>query len=383
VAILKDIFTSITSIEALFAAHKKALKGKRNNYFATAFDFNLTSQLNKLQSELTNNLYQPYAYRKKIINEPKTRLIEAPAYRDRIVHHALYHYLSPFYEKHFIADSYACRPGRGIHKATARVQHFLRQGGLGLYVCQLDISKYYASVNHDKLLEILQSKIDDPSLINLLRIIIDSTDSGAEHDALFAPDSYYFTKGRRGIPIGNLTSQLFANIYLHQVDMFAKQTLKIKHYVRYMDDILFFSSDKIQLHEWQQAMTKYLYEELYLTINPRKIRLYPTSQGVSFVGYVIHPNFLLLRSSSVRRFKKRYRKQLHAMMNEQLDLKDLRESFASWKAHAMHASSDRLVAKLESSQQDYLFARGVKRYYHKHRLVEVAPLTQLSFFDRE
>lgn len=381
--ILKDIFASVTSIEALFAAHKKALKGKRNNHFATAFDFNLASRLNELQSELVNNLYRPYAYRKKIITDPKTRSIEAPAYRDRVVHHALYHYLSPFYEKHFINDSYACRPGRGIHQAAARVQYFLRQSGPNLYVCQIDISKYYASINHAKLLEILQSKINDQPLINLLKIIIDSTDSGTEHDALFEPDSYYFTRGRRGIPIGNLTSQLFANIYLHQADMFAKQTLKIRHYVRYMDDILFFSDNKAQINEWQQSIIKYLYEELYLTVNPRKVRLYPTSQGIPFVGFVIQPYYLLLRSNSVRRFKKRYNKQLHAMMNERLKLTDLRESFASWKAHAMHASTDRLVTKFESLQQDYLFVRGVRRYYRKHRSTEVTLPTQLSLFDKE
>jgi len=221
------------------------------------------------------------------------------------------------------------------------------------------------------------------AVFEFIKTFIDSTNSGAEHDALFEPDSYYFTKGRRGIPIGNLTSQLFANIYLHQADMFAKQTLKIKHYVRYMDDILFFSNSKAQLHEWQHSMIEYLYEELYLIVNPHKVRLYPTSQGIPFVGYVIRPYFLLLRSNSVRRFKKRYNKQLHAMMNERLNLIDLRESFASWKAHASHASTNRLVAKLESLQQDYLFVRGIRRYYRKHRSTETIPPTQLSFFDKE
>lgn len=354
---LKNIFSSVTSLDTLLIAHKRALKGKRNNYYATGFDYNLISQLIKLQAELRGHEYNPGDYRKKIITEPKVRCIEAPAYRDRIVHHALHYFLNPFYERFFIGDSYACRLGRGIHQATARVQQFLRSGGPDLYVCQIDISKYYASVNHNRLIELLQDKIDDKPLIELLIKIIESTDSGTEHDSLFAPDSNYFTKGRRGIPIGNLTSQLFANIYLHEVDMYAKQTLKIRHYVRYMDDILFFHHDKAQLHEWQQSMQDFLYGNLYLTINPHKIRLYPTKQGVSFVGYVIYPYFLRLRGSSVRRFKKRYCKQLRALSLWKIEVEEVDKSFASWKAHASHASSKHLIEKMEILQKDCLTNR--------------------------
>jgi RNA-directed DNA polymerase len=357
VTILKDIFNPVTSLDTLLIAHKRALKGKRYNFFATSFDYNLVSQLIKLQAELRDGTYNPSGYRKKIIVEPKVRYIEAPAYRDRIVHHALHYFLSPFYERFFISDSYACRPGRGIHHATARVQQFLRHGGPDLYVCQIDISKYYASVNHNRLIELLQDKIDDKPLIELLKKIIESTDSGTEHDSLFAPDSYYFTKGRRGIPIGNLTSQLFANIYLHEADMYAKQTLKIRHYIRYMDDILFFHHDKAQLHEWQQSMQEFLYDNLYLTINPHKVRLYPVQQGVSFVGYVIYPYYLRLRGSSVRRFKKRYRKQLQALSLWEIEIDDVDKSFASWKAHASHASSKHLIERMEILQKDCLANR--------------------------
>jgi len=356
------------------------MKGKRNSHQATGFDYDLMSHLLTLQSELRSGAYRPSAYRRKIITEPKVRLIEAPAYRDRIVHHALHNHLSPFYERSFITDSYACRPGRGIHHAAGRVQHFLRSGGLDLYVCQLDVSKYYASINHDRLLELLSSKIDDQALLDLLKVIIDSTDSGREHDHLFASDSYYFTKGRRGIPIGNLTSQLFANIYLDRVDAYTKQTLKIHHYVRYMDDILFFHTDKAQLHAWRRAMVEFLYQDLYLTINPRKVRIYPAKFGVSFVGYVIYPQYLRLRGSSVRRFKKRYHRQLKAVMTERLQPTRMRESFSSWKAHAAHARTKQLVLKLEAEQGDYLFVRSVRRYYRR-QLAKNQPAVQLSLFD--
>lgn len=377
---LKTTFADITSLDTLLIAHRRAMKGKRQSHQATGFDYDLMSHLLVLQSELRAGSYRPSPYRRKIITEPKVRLIEAPAYRDRVVHHALHHHLSPFYEHFFITDSYACRPGRGIHHAATRVQHFLRSGGPGLYVCQLDVSKYYASINHGRLLELLKDKITDQPLLNLLQVIIDSTDSGTEHDRLFAPDSYYFTKGRRGIPIGNLTSQLFANIYLHRVDSYAKQTLKIRHYVRYMDDILFFGRDKAQLHAWRRAMVEFLYQDLYLTINPRKVRIYPVKYGVSFVGYVIYPHFLRLRGSSVRRFKKRYHRQLKAVMTERLQPARMRESFTSWKAHAAHARTERLVTKLETEQADYLFVRAVKRYYRR-QIAKSQPPVQLSLFD--
>jgi retron-type reverse transcriptase len=388
--IFKDTFSTVTSLETLMIAHRHALKGKRLNYYATDFNYNLMGRLIGLQVELRNNIYQPYPYRRKMITDPKLRLIEAPAYRDRIVHHAIHYYLCPFYEQFFIRDSYACRPGRGIHSAVARIQHFLRASEPNLYVCQLDISKYYASINHDKLLELLQTKINDQQIINLLKIIINSTDSGHEHDSLFAPDSHYFTKGRRGIPIGNLTSQLFANVYLHEADMYAKQTLKIRHYTRYMDDILIFHKSKEQLRIWQEAMMKFLYEKLYLTINPHKVRVYPAIQGVPYVGYVIYPHYLRMRSGSVRRFKKRYRGQLRAMIAGQLEPEVIAKSFASWEAHASHANSKHLVKKYKLWQYACLFKMN---YYHQpYQLMLPSPtrllllemssrLRQLSLFE--
>ena len=181
----------------------------------------------------------------------------------------------------------------------------------------------------------------------------------------------YFTKGRRGIPIGNLTSQLFANIYLHELDMYAKQTLKIRYYIRYMDDVLIFHENKQQLRIWQEAIMEFLYEKLYLTINPYKVRVYPAKQGVIYVGYVIYPHYLRLRSSSVRRFKKRYRGQLRAMMARQLEPEFIAKSFASWEAHASHANCEHLVKKYKLWQYACLFKMN---YYHQpHQLMLSSP----------
>lgn len=365
----------------MIKAHKKALKGKRNNDSATRFNYSLMSRLVRLQTDLESGEYKPYPYRKKTILEPKMRLIEAPAYRDRVVHHSIHQYLCPFYEKIFINDSFACRPNHGTHNATKRVQYFLQHSGQDLYVCQIDVSKYFASINHDKLIEIMSQRIDDKPLMELLAKIIKSTDSGTEHDHLFASDSYYFTKGRRGIPIGNLTSQLFANIYLHQADNYAKQYLKIRSYVRYMDDILFFHNDKAQLHEWKKAMTKFLYDELYLTVNPRKVRIYPASKGVSFVGFIINPDYKLIRTSSVKRFKKHYKKQLDDVLSGEMKVETMQKSFESWRAHAAHASSDRLITKMEKLQDNYIFVYKIKQYHLKGAISTVPPVQLLLFDD--
>lgn len=235
------------------------------------------TNLLSLQVRLRNQTYKPLLYRNKVIYEPKIRMIQAPAYRDHIVHHAIYSVLAPFYGRSFIRDYYACRIDLGIHAATHRAQNFLRSYGSSsnIYICQLDISKFYASINHDKLIGFLQKAIDDPPLINLLCTIIESTDSGHSYDNLFALDSYFHTKGRRGLPIGNLTSQLFANIYLNQLDQYVKQNLKIRQYMRYMDDIIFFHPDKSVLKAYQ-SKTYYLYR-LKLSTHCRPY--YPSSTG--------------------------------------------------------------------------------------------------------
>lgn len=374
-------FDEIFSVESLLRAHRKALKGKRDNQHATEFDCHLVSNVNALRGDLMAGRYEPQPYRRMTIMEPKERRIEAPAYRDRLVHHALHAHLNPIYERHFIRDSYACRTGRGTHHAARRVQTFLRSSAQPLYVCQIDISKYYASINHQRLKELLARTVTDQRLLGVLGAIIDSTDSGHEHDHLFAPDSYFHTKGRRGIPIGNLTSQLFANIYLHEADKFAKQRLKIRKYARYMDDILIFHSDKAVLSQYRLALVEFLYEQLYLTINPRKVRVYPAARGVDFVGFRILPYRTLLRSTSIRRFRRRQKRNLRALGAGRLKPKDFEASFAAWRAHAGHTSSQGLVDHFERQRDDYLWAMAIGRWYRRQQRRQHCRPRQLRLFD--
>lgn len=357
-------FTVIASLETLIRAHKKALAGKRSNQSATASNYHFMSELLELQRELVHATYEPLPYRQKVITEPKVRRIKAPAFRDRIVHHAIHSVLSPFYERHFIRDSYACRPGKGTHRAMVRVQQFLRKDP-HLYVCQVDISKYYASVNHRKLHDLLARRIKDEKILKLLDTIIASSDSGTEYDHLFRPNSHFHTKGHRGIPIGNLTSQLFANVYLHEVDMYAKQTLKIRYYVRYMDDILLFHPDKGQLHEWQSKLTEFLYEELYLTVHPRKVRIYPSRLGVDFVGYILYPHTKRIRASSVRRFRRRFHKQLKGMIKGEVSPEYVTNSLNAWAAHAKHGNGEPLIEQMRVKKEDAFFVHAVTKHHRR------------------
>lgn len=372
-------FTRMASLEALAKAHKKALIGKRNSRSATAINYRFMSELLQIQRELLSGTYKPMAYRRRIIREPKVRMIEAPAFRDRIVHHAMHSVLSPFYERFFIRDSYACRPGKGIHRASARVQHFLRSRP-DLYVCKIDISKYYPSVNHSKLQELLRRKIDNPRLLRLLDVIIDSSDSGDEYDYLFPAGSNYHTKGRRGIPIGNLTSQLFANIYLHEADMFAKQTLHARFYVRYMDDILLFHQDKAVLQEWQRKLTAFLYDELYLTVNPRKVRIYPSRLGVDFVGYVMYPHGKRVRASSLRRFRRKFHRNLKAYHNGAVSEQRLDDMVNAWSAHVRHGGGEPLITQIRNELDTHKFIVNVQRK-HRANQKKLRKPTQLSLFD--
>ncbi len=353
-------FEQITTLESLARAHQIAMRGKKSNLSATSSNYRFMSQLLELQAELISGRYYPLPYRHKIISEPKVRSIEAPAFRDRIVHHAIHQVLSPFYERFFIADSYACRKDKGPHKAMSRVQKFIRQQPHD-YTCKIDTSKYYASINHTKLHQLLSKRLPEQKLLNLLATIITSHQSGPEHDHLFPSDSPYHTKGSHGIPIGNLTSQLFANVYLHELDMFVKQQLKIRHYVRYMDDILFFHPDKTQLRQWQQQITDFLHDELYLTVNPRKVRIYPARLGVDFVGFVLYRSHRRVRASSVRRFRRRFHRQLKLLMDGKLTAEALEASLSAWTAHVAHGQGEGLVKAERQKLDDALFVVWVKQ----------------------
>jgi retron-type reverse transcriptase len=270
---------------------------------------------------------------------------------DRIVQWSLYQYLNPIFDKLMIEDSYACRVDKGSHKAAKRLQYWMRQvdrkPGPGWYVLKLDISKYFYRVHHEKLLAILARRVKDPEMMAFLRAVVNSR---AEPFGLprgkkpedIAPEEWLYDVG---MPIGNLTSQLFANIYLNELDQYCKHTLKIHYYIRYMDDVIILAPDKETLKAWKARIEAFLRDELALDLND-KTSIRPMRQGVEFVGVRIWPTHMKLRKSTVGRLKREVRKISARYATGKISREDLNRRFASIRGLLEHTESASLRHRL-------------------------------------
>ena len=285
---IKNIYEKIYDFENLHKAWEEARKGKRYRDDVLIFNRNYEEQLINIQNHLIYETYEVGKYHTFYVYEPKKRLIMSLPFKDRIVQWAIYRQLFPLYEKTFIFDSYACRKGKGTHKAADRLQYWLRQTERKperYYYLKMDISKYFYRVDHDILLKILARRIKDQRLLNLLEKIINCESMnfglppGKEPDEVEVSDRL----GNKGMPIGNLTSQMFANIYLNEVDQYAKHELGLHYYIRYMDDIIILHHDKKYLAEVKELLRAFLSDELRLDLN-NKTAIRPCSMGVDFAG---------------------------------------------------------------------------------------------------
>lgn len=292
---------------------------------------NLEENLIHIQNQLVWKTYKTGRYRQFYIYEPKKRVIMALPFYDRVVHHALCNVIEPIFEICFIYDSYACRKGKGTHAAANRVTKFLRylrDRHVTVYCLKGDIAKYFPSIDHHILKGIIRGKIACADTLWLIDEIIDST--GDE----------------KGIPIGNLTSQLFANIYLNELDYFVKYNLRCKYYLRYMDDFVILHYDKAFLRDVLDKIKDFLVDRLRLTLN-KKTQIFPVHvRGVDFVGYRIWPDYRLLRKANVKRMRRKLRKLKKLVEEGKLPRKKLQASVASWIGHCKHADTYRLRHKL-------------------------------------
>jgi len=321
----KNLFQEICKYENLYDAYLKARRGKNDVAEVLKFNYNLEDELLKLQHELKNQTYKTGEYRHFIIFEPKERRISALPFRDRIVHHVICSVIEPIFEKKFIYDSYACRKGKGTHKGVNRIQKFITEADNNYYVLKCDVSKYFHSVDHEILKQIIREKIADKKLLQLLDNIIDSAE--------------------KGIPIGNLTSQLFANIYLNKLDEYIKYELRIKYYIRYMDDFIILHESKQYLHE-VKGKIKLLFASMELTLHPKKANIFPITLGIDFLGYRIFNNHRLIRKSTAKRFLKNTKIKLKKYNSRIMNFDKLMESFNSWEAYMDHANSHHLKKSL-------------------------------------
>jgi retron-type reverse transcriptase len=317
-------------------ASRKARKGKRFKESVMAFEANIEEELFKLREELISETYTPGRYTEFGIYERKPRKISAAPYRDRVVHHALCTIIEPLFERTFIFDSYACRKGKGTHEAVYRFTEFSRKNK---YVLKTDIKKYFPSIDHEILFGKIARKIKCRDTLWLVRLIIDGSNRQDEvYDHFPGDDLFTPYVRRRGIPIGNLTSQFFANVYLDGLDHFIKEKLHCKYCIRYVDDITVFDNDKIRLWQIQDAIAGYLEKER-LKLHPHKTFVIPVSAGIDHLGYRIFPSYRLLRKDTSMVTGLRIKTLLRLFHDKQIPFDELNATVQSWLGHAKHADT--------------------------------------------
>lgn len=310
-------YQELISVENLFQAWDEFRKGKRKRKDVQIFERNLEDNLFKLYHALRGKTYKHSSYLAFYVQDPKQRHIHKANVTDRIIHHLLYKYLYKSFNKSFIYDSYSCRLEKGTHKAVKRLKKFTRIVSKNYtkpcWALKLDIKKFFASVNHQVLIDLLKNKIKNPDILGLLDEVIKSFPSG--------------------IPLGNLTSQVFANIYMNQLDQFVKHHLKVKHYLRYADDFLILSENREDLEGFLTPIISFLDDRLKLKLHPNKIILRKLIWGVDFLGYIVLPHYILPRTETKRRIFK--------MLNS--------ENLHSYLGYLSHANSYQVGQQLKNS----------------------------------
>jgi retron-type reverse transcriptase len=289
----KEKLQTIASPENLLSAWEEFLSGKRAKLDVQEFNLHLMDNIVQLRNEIVKHDYRHGGYRAFRISDPKPRDIHKASVRDRLLHHAIYRILYPFFDRTFIADSYSCRVGKGTHKALNRFRSFAWRVGRNntrtVWVLKCDIRKFFASIDHGILMEILESRIADSEIIGLLREVIESFSS-------ISPGV--------GLPLGNLTSQLLVNVYMNEFDQFIKHELRAAYYIRYADDFVIFSSNRAWLETILPEISNFLINRLRLTLHPKKVSLKTLASGIDFLGWVHFPDHCVLRTATKRRMMK-------------------------------------------------------------------------------
>jgi len=290
-------FDDIISIDNLLSAWREFIRGKRSKLDVQEFSLHLMDNILQLHADLTNKTYRHGPYQSFHVNDPKPREIHKAIVRDRLVHHAIYRVLYPFFHQTFIADSFSCQLTKGTHKALNRFRCFAYQVSKNnthtCWVLKCDIKKFFASISHLILLDILKNRIPDKRIIWLLEQVI---------------DSFYSTCPDVGLPLGNLTSQLLANIYLNEFDQFVKQQHKVTYYLRYADDFVILLDNRQQLETILPSLADFLWNHLRLTLHPQKVFIKTPTSGVDFLGWVHFADHRVLRTSTRHRMIRRLQK---------------------------------------------------------------------------
>lgn len=347
---IKNVFDTIFSMDNLYLALEDASKGRRYNKDVLIYNLDSWALLNELRQEILNGTYKIDKYFIFYIYESKKRMIMSISFRHRIIQWAIYRVINPILIKGYIEDSYGCIPGRGSLSAMNRLKYWLeqvsRKDGQWFYL-KLDISKYFYRVSHRVLKKILAKKIKDQRLLDVLYGIIDCDHTpfglppGCSPGDVPLEERLYDV----GMPIGNLLSQVFANLYLDALDQFCKRVLCIHFYIRYMDDVIILGNDKMQLRFWKDQIEKFLLEELELNLN-KKTCIRPISQGIEFVGYRLRADRVVIRKSTSLRIKRALKGMSVKYTNYEVTMQDVTDTLQSYLGMLEHCDSDALIKSI-------------------------------------
>jgi len=323
---IKSCFYKKLTMEKLYEAHNRAKNNKTLKQDVLTFEVDLESNLSNILTSIKNKTYKTGNYHIFTIYEPKERIIKSLPYKDRVVHQwYVEEFIKPYFIPRFIKDTYACIPDRGMHKAVDTTQKYMRimKRKYGeYYILKCDIKKYFYTIDKDILVEILQKHIKDKDLLDFSKLII-------------------YDEEPIGIPIGNYTSQFFANIYLNELDQYIKHSLHIKYYVRFMDDFVVLCETKEEAKILKEKLSFFVEENLNLKLND-KTKYYPNKMGIDFCGYRIFETHRLLRKRCKKKINKNIKKWNKKYLIEDLDILQVRAQFNSWLGHSSHACSFKL-----------------------------------------
>lgn len=317
-------YNSIISLENLLISWQEFLQGKKKRKDIADFSVRLIDNILLLHAELKEKSYKHGSYFAFKINDPKPRDIHKASVRDRIVHHAIYRLLYPYFDNKFIFDSYSCRIDKGTHRAINRFREFGRKVSRNdtktVWILKCDIRKFFATIDHKVLKDILNRSIKNNDVMWILEEVIDSFQTGKDKNM--------------GLPLGNLTSQLFINIYMNEFDQFMKRKLKVKYYIRYADDFVILNRDKSYLINLIPQISEFLEKELSLSLHPNKVFIKTLSSGIDFLGWINFPHHRVLRTATKRRIFRR------------LQQNNSKETLASYLGILKHGNTNKIIQRI-------------------------------------
>jgi RNA-directed DNA polymerase len=334
----RHLYPQVWNWDNLYLAYRRARKGKRGKVPVATFEFRQEDNLVQLQEELRTKTYGPGPYHSFYVHEPKHRLISAAPFRDRVVHHALCQVIEPLFERRFIYDSYANRVRKGTHRALDRCTYFARRHA---YVLPCDVRQFFSSIDHTILRRVLGRVIADPDVTWLVNRILESGIGvlSEEYETVYFPGDDLLAACRpRGLPIGNLTSQFWANCYLNELDQFVKRELKCRAYVRYVDDFLLFADDKPTLWRWLEQVLAFL-QTSRLTIHENRAHPRPVSEGIPFLGFIVFPTHRRLKPRKGIAFRRRLKRLVGCYAAGELEYQRLAASVQGWVNHVHYGDT--------------------------------------------